>query len=51
MPKTTSGKRVMKSMLKTYKTKKKAESVFNAMINEKAKGSSKWHSKTTKNKK
>jgi hypothetical protein len=47
MPITKSGAKVMKSMAKTY-GKKKAKNVFYAMINEKAKGSSKWHGKKKK---
>lgn len=47
---TASGKKVLKSMKKTYKTAKKAKEVFYAMISEKAKGSQKWHSKSKKKK-
>lgn len=42
MPMTKSGKKVMKSMAKTY-GKKKAKSVFYATINSKKKGTKKWH--------
>ena len=44
MPLTKSGKKVMRSMDKTY-GKKKGEKVFYASINAKKKGSSGWHKK------
>jgi len=47
MPLTKSGKKVMKSMKKTY-GKKKGKSVFYASMNKKKKGSSKWHGKKKK---
>lgn len=47
MPLTRSGKRVQKKMRKTY-GKKKGDEVFYASINDKKKGTSKWHRKKTK---
>lgn len=44
MPLTKAGKKVMSSMKKQYGAKK-AKSVFYAMINKGAKGSSGWHKK------
>ena len=43
MPITDKGKKVLARMEKTYKSKEKAEEVFNAMINKNKKGSEKWH--------
>lgn len=48
MPLTTSGKKILKSMTKTYKSEKKAKEVFYSMIADKAKGTSKWHGDTKK---
>ena len=50
MPITSSGKKVMKSMVKSYGAKK-AEEVFYASINKKKKGTSKWHGKKKEAKK
>jgi hypothetical protein len=47
MPLTKSGKKVMKSMKKTYGTKK-GKSVFYASMNKKKKGSKKWEGKKKK---
>jgi hypothetical protein len=44
MPITSSGKKVMKSMVKSYGAKK-AKEVFYASINKKKKGTAKWHGK------
>ena len=43
MPYTDTGKKVLRSMKKTYKTKKKVKQVFHAMINKGAKGTEEWH--------
>lgn len=45
MPLTKSGKKVLKSMKKTYGSEKKGKEVFYASINKKKKGSKKWHGK------
>ena len=47
MPITSSGKKVMKSMAKSYGDKK-AKEVFYASINKKKKGTAKWHGKKAK---
>ena len=44
MPYSEKGEKVMKKMMKTYKSKKKAKQVFHAMINEDAPGTEEWHS-------
>ena len=44
MPYSEKGEKVMKKMMKTYKSKKKAKQVFHAMINEDAPGTGEWHS-------
>jgi hypothetical protein len=49
MPLTKTGKKVKRSMTKTYGAKK-GEEVFYASINAKKKGSSKWHGKKAKKK-
>lgn len=51
MPKTKTGKKVMKSMKKTYGSEDKAEEVFYASINKGNPGTEKWHKKTKKSKK
>jgi len=42
MPLTNSGKKVLLSLKKKY-GKEKAKKIFYAMINQKKKGSEKWH--------
>jgi hypothetical protein len=46
MPKTPTGKKVLKEMISEYGTKKGKE-VFYASINKKKTGTSKWHGKKT----
>lgn len=47
MPLTKSGKKILKNMIRKY-GKEKGERVFYAMINEKRKGTEKWHKKNPK---
>lgn len=47
MPLTKSGKKILKNMIAKY-GKEKGERIFYAMINEKRKGTEKWHKKNPK---
>lgn len=50
MPLTKEGEQVLASMVKEYKSAKKAKEVFYASINSGKKGSEKWHVVTKKGK-